>query len=57
MHRLADVHCSQINVTVDEEGQVELKGRVAGWQARNAAEDAAWMVPGVRAVDNRVRII
>lgn len=56
MHRLADVHSSQINVAVDEEGRVELKGRVAGWQARNAVEDAAWMVPGVRAVDNRVRV-
>lgn len=56
MHRLADVHSAQINVTVDEEGRVELKGRVVGWQARNAVEDAAWMVPGVRAVDNRLRI-
>lgn len=56
MHRLADVHSSQINVAVDEKGRVELKGRVAGWQARNAVEDAAWMVPGVRAVDNRVRV-
>ena len=56
MHRLADVHSSQINVFVDEEGHVELKGRVVGWQARNAVEDAAWMVPGVRAVENRVTI-
>lgn len=56
MHRLAEVRSSQINVAVDEEGHVELKGRVVDWQARNAVEDAAWMVPGVRAVDNRVRV-
>lgn len=56
MYRLADVHCSQVNVAVDEEGHVELKGRVVGWQARNAVEDAAWLVPGVCAVENRVRI-
>lgn len=56
MHRLADIHCSQINVAVDEKGHVELKGHVVGWQAKNAVEDAAWMVPGVRAVDNQVRV-
>lgn len=56
MRRLADVHSSNVNVDVDEEGHVKLKGRVVGWQARNAVEDAAWMVAGVRDVDNRVRI-
>lgn len=56
MRRLADVHSSQVNVDVDEEGRVKLEGRVVGWQARNAVEDAAWMVAGVRDVDNRVRI-
>lgn len=56
MHRLADVHSSQINAAVDEEGHVELKGRVVGWQARNAVEDAAWMVPGVCSVENRISI-
>lgn len=56
MRRIADVHASNINVEVDEEGHVKLKGRVVGWQARNAVEDAAWMVAGVRQVDNRTRI-
>ena len=56
MHRLADVHASQINVAVDEIGHVKLEGRVVGWQTRNTVEDVAWMVPGVRNVDNRVRI-
>lgn len=57
MRRLADVHSSQVHVDVDAEGHVKLRGRVVGWQARNAVEDAAWMVAGVRDVDNRVRIV
>ena len=56
MRRLADVHSANVNVDVDGEGHVKLKGRVVGWQARNAVEDAAWMVAGVRDVDNRVRV-
>lgn len=56
IHRLADVHCSQISVAVDDECNVELKGRVVGLQARNTVENAAWMVPGVRSVDNLIRI-
>lgn len=57
IRRLVDVHSSQISVAVDEEmGHVKLRGRVVDWQARNAVEDAAWMVAGVSAVDNLVRI-
>lgn len=56
LHRRADVQASNIRVGVDESGQVTLKGKVEDWQSRNAVEDAAWLVAGVRAVENRVRI-
>lgn len=56
MHRRADVQASNIRVDVDESGRVTLKGKVDDWQARNAVEDAAWLIAGVKDVDNRVRI-
>ncbi len=56
MHRRADVQCSAIRVDVDEEGKVVLKGKVCDWIARNAVEDAAWLVAGVRNVDNQVKV-
>ncbi|UJB21673.1 MULTISPECIES: BON domain-containing protein [Lysobacter] len=56
MHRRADVQASNIQVDVDASGKVVLKGKVGDWQARNAVEDAAWLIAGVRNVDNRVRV-
>lgn len=56
MHRRADVEAAQIHVDVDESGRVTLRGKVADWRARNAVEDAAWLVAGVRHVDNRVTV-
>ncbi|MGN7916076.1 BON domain-containing protein [Lysobacter sp. ESA13C] len=56
MHRRADVQASNIRVDVDETGKVTLKGKVEDWQARNTVEDAAWLVAGVKDVDNRVRV-
>lgn len=56
MHRRADVQASSIRVEVDETGRVTLKGKVDDWQARNTVEDAAWLIAGVKDVDNRVRV-
>jgi len=56
MHRRADVQASNIRVDVDESGKVVLKGTVEDWQARNTVEDAAWLVAGVKDVENRVRV-
>ncbi|MEI2453178.1 BON domain-containing protein [Lysobacter firmicutimachus] len=56
MRRRADLESERVRVEVDEQGEVVLKGKVADWRARNAVEDAAWLVAGVRAVDNRVRV-
>lgn len=56
MRRRADLESEHIRVEVDEKGEVVLKGKVSDWRALNAVEDAAWLVAGVRAVDNRVRV-
>lgn len=56
MHRRADVEAAHIDVDVDESGRVTLRGKVADWRARNAVEDAAWLVAGVKHVDNHVTV-
>lgn len=56
MHRRADIQACQIRVDVDENGHVTLKGKVDDWQARNTVEDAAWLVAGVKDVENRVKV-
>src|SRR5262249_27661864 len=38
------------------EGTVSLDGYVTSWSERNAAIDAAWKVPGVEHVDDRLEI-
>ena len=56
LHRLADADTAQIHVNVDGTGHVILRGKVADWRARNAVEDAAWLVAGVKDVDNLVTV-
>ncbi|SDA14747.1 Osmotically-inducible protein OsmY, contains BON domain [Methylobacterium sp. UNC378MF] len=43
----------QIKVTVSGD-KVTLEGAVTAWAERDAAERAAWSVPGVRAVEDRI---
>jgi osmotically-inducible protein OsmY len=53
LKRSAEVDASRI--TVETEGdKVILKGAVRSWFEREEAERAAWRVPGVRSVDNRI---
>jgi osmotically-inducible protein OsmY len=53
--RNADVEAHRISVEVDD-GKVVLGGKVDSWIEREAAERAAWSVPGVTAVDDRIVI-
>jgi len=39
-----------------EGGMVKLEGRVKAWYERDLAERAAWSVPGVRDVDDRLTL-
>ena len=55
LERHADLEASHIKVEVDE-GRVLLSGRVDSWNEREAAERAAWSIPGVTAVEDRIAI-
>jgi osmotically-inducible protein OsmY len=55
LKRHADVEAARIRVSIDD-GRVELRGEVDDWGERIAVERAAWSVPGVRAVEDKLRI-
>lgn len=48
-----EAHRVQIEV---EGSTVRLGGRVHAWQERDAAQGAAWAVPGVRSVINEIEV-
>lgn len=53
--RNASLDADSLNVqSVD--GTVTLRGYVSSWDARNAAVDAAWSVPGVKKVKDEIEI-
>ena len=56
LKRHAEVEAAQIKVSVRESGVVSLEGDVENWDERDAVERAAWCVPGVRAVEDHLRI-
>lgn len=53
--RAADLDAGGVTIEVGE-GKVVLGGKVASWSEREAAERAAWSVPGVTAVEDNIRI-
>ena len=53
--RNADLEAKHLKIDVIN-GKVVLSGEVASWAEREAAERAAWSVPGVTAVDDRILI-
>ncbi|MFS8116214.1 BON domain-containing protein [Rhizobium jaguaris] len=55
LRRYAEVEASRIRVNVVG-GRVVLEGGVHAWTERNAAEQAAWSIPGVTAVENHLSI-
>jgi osmotically-inducible protein OsmY len=56
LKRNAEIDARGIRVSVEEGGRVFLDGSVPDWRAREAAEHAAWLAPGVMLVDDRLRI-
>jgi osmotically-inducible protein OsmY len=57
LKRHAEVEAAKVQVNVREGGTVALEGEVETWDERQAVVHAAWSAPGVRMVDDRLRII
>jgi osmotically-inducible protein OsmY len=56
LKRNAEIRAQGIRVSVGEGGRVGLEGNVHDWRERQVAENAAWSVPGVVRVDDRLHI-
>lgn len=56
LHHDADLDAGRISVIVNDE-VVTLKGEVASWMQRDAAERAAGSAPGIARVDNQILVV
>ena len=56
LHRNADLDARHIDVAVTGDA-VSLTGTVASWSQREAAERGAGSAPGIRRVDNQIRVV
>ena len=56
LKRHAEVEAKAIRVSVQNGNKVVLEGAVDTWSERRAVEDAAWSVPGVASVEDRLMI-
>jgi osmotically-inducible protein OsmY len=56
LKRNAEVEADAIQVSVRDGGVISLEGKVESWDERRAAEHAAWSAPGVRMVEDHLRI-
>lgn len=56
LKRHAEVEARDIRIEVRDGDTVSLEGEVDNWDERQAVVNAAWSAPGVRSVDDRLRI-
>ena len=56
LRRLVEVDEDNIDVEA-EDGMVVLVGEARTWSEREEAERVAWCAPGVRSVENRIRVV
>lgn len=56
LRRHAEIEADNVEVIVRDAGTVRLEGLVETWDERQAILDAAWATPGVRDVENHLRI-
>ena len=56
LKRHAEVEANAISVSVQDGNKVVLEGAVDTWGERRAVEDAAWSVPGIASVEDRLTI-
>jgi osmotically-inducible protein OsmY len=57
LQRHAEVQARRITVEIRDAGTVRLEGDVDNWDERQAIERAVWSAQGVRAIDDRLRIV
>jgi osmotically-inducible protein OsmY len=55
LRRQAEVEANGIRISVDA-GKVRLDGTVQSWHERGVVQHAAWSVPGVRSVEDHLKI-
>lgn len=56
LKRHAEVEASRIHVEVQPTGKVKIDGEVDNWEELRAIERAVWSMPGVRVLEDHVRI-
>lgn len=56
LKRHAEIEARDIRVTVRDDDEVLLEGKVRNWDERSAVENAAWSAPGVKNVKDRLTI-
>ncbi len=56
LKRHAEVEANRIRVSVHDGGTVSIEGDVDNWEERRMVERAAWSTPGVRMVEDHLRI-
>jgi osmotically-inducible protein OsmY len=56
LKRHAEVEAEDIHVTVRDDSEVLLEGKVQSWEEKVAVENAAWSAPGVKNVRDRLAI-
>lgn len=56
LKRHAEIEARDIRIEVRDGDTVSLEGEVDNWDERQAVVNAAWSAPGVRSVDDRLRI-
>ncbi len=56
LKRHAEVEAKDIRVTVRDDSEVVLEGKVHSWEEKAAVENAAWSAPGVKNVRDRLTI-
>jgi osmotically-inducible protein OsmY len=57
LKRHAQVEAKDIRVTVRDDDEVLLEGKVHNWDEKSAVENAAWSAPGVKNVNDRLTIV
>ncbi len=56
LKRNASVEAHTIEIKVGNDGLVTLEGRIKAWPERSIIERAAWSVPGVKSVEDRLTL-